>query len=338
MDTPARYQVSVVISSYNRATQLSAALDALCSQRSGVPYEVIVVDNNSTDSTAAVVESRQCLYPQLRYLFEPRQGLPFARNTGLLAAQADIVAFTDDDVIVGPDWVSTIYRLFDTNPDIDMLGGRVRPIWPASIPGWVTPRQLAPFALGERGDTPQRVSAENAAPCLVGANFAFRRQVFDRVGLFDPRFTKSQDREIQLRLWRAGGVGLYCPELVIEVEIPPERLTKKYFRYWYGMYGIYHSRMGLLDALDKDGRLVEPGGRRFLGVPAFLYRTLLQSVQRWCISIARFDANAAFYWENRVRYLFNYLRERVREQMRTGQTNRTPIFTEKTSIPEKTST
>ncbi len=222
---PRPCQVSVVISSYNRASQLPTALDALCRQTGDVPYEVILVDNNSTDSTAEVVESRRRLHPHLRYLFEPMQGLPYARNTGVLAAQGDIVAFTDDDVVVGPEWVSTITRVFDENPDVDMLGGRVRPIWPASVPAWITPRQLGPFALGERGDTPQRVNAENAAPCLVGANFAFRRKVFDRVGLFDPRFVKSQDREIQLRLWRAGGNGLYCPELAIEVAIPADRLT-----------------------------------------------------------------------------------------------------------------
>lgn len=311
--------VSVIISSYNRASQLSNALDALCTQQGGVSYEVVVVDNNSTDSTAAVVNSRRLLHPHLRYVFEPRQGLPFARNTGVMAAQASILAFTDDDVVVGPEWVSTIKRIFDAHPDIDMLGGRVRPIWPASVPAWVTPRQMGPFALGERGDTPQRVNAENAAPCLVGANFAFRRTVFDRVGLFDHGFVKSQDREIQLRLWRAGGTGLYCPELVIDVVIPAERLTKKYFRYWYGIYGVYHSRMGLLDIIDRDGRLVQPRGRRFLGAPAFLYRRLLQNVWHWCTSIAQRDATAAFEWENHVRYLFSYLRDRVRER-RAGHT------------------
>src|SRR3990170_1802357 len=110
-----RRQVSVVISTYNRASQLSAALDALCAQVGGVNYEVVVVDNNSTDATAQVAASRSRLHPHLRYIFEPRQGLPFARNTGVQATRAEIVAFTDDDVEVGPEWVSTIKRLFDEN-------------------------------------------------------------------------------------------------------------------------------------------------------------------------------------------------------------------------------
>jgi GT2 family glycosyltransferase len=307
-----RRAISVVISTYNRCGQLAGALDALCTQRGGTDYEVIVVDNNSSDETRAVVQSRLSRYPHLRYIFEPQQGLPHARNAGILAATAPIVAFTDDDVEVGPDWVATVSRIFETHPDVDMIGGRVRPVWPASVPPWITSTQLGPFALGERGDSEIRVSAENAAPCLVGANFAFRARVFDRVGLFDPSYTKSQDREIQLRLWRAGGVGLYSPDLAITVQIPQERLTKKYFRYWYTTYGIYHSRMRLLDTLDHAGRLREPNGASIFGAPGFLYRELAMSVRRWAASLLRQDTSAAFQWENRVRYLASYLRERYR--------------------------
>ncbi|MBA3231516.1 MAG: glycosyltransferase [Acidobacteria bacterium] len=306
------YDLSVVISTHNRCDQLGGALDALLAQDPGVAYEVIVVDNNSTDATKRVVASRLGKSPNLTYVFEPRQGLPYARNTGVLTARAPIVAFTDDDVQVGPEWVSTIKRAFDEHPDIDMVGGRVRPVWPDRIPRWITRSQLGPFALGERGDAPIRVSAANAAPCLVGANFAFRREVFDRVGLFDTAYIKSQDREIQLRLWRAGGAGLYLPSLAIKVRVPPERLTRKYFRYWYTTYGIYHSRMGLLDAIDRDGRLVETQGRRVFGTPAFIFRQLLGSGLRWAAAMLRCDWVKAFYWENQFRYLFSYARDRYR--------------------------
>jgi GT2 family glycosyltransferase len=308
--------ISVVLSTFNRCAELGKALDALASQEPGTAYEVIVVDNNSTDGTRSVVAERQSRMPGLRYVFEPQQGLPHARNAGILASSAPIVAFTDDDVEVGPEWVGTIKRAFDEHPDVDMIGGRVRPIWPEQLPGWVTPRQLGPFALGERGDAPIRVSKENAAPCLVGANFAFRREVFDRVGLFDPAYTKSQDREIQLRLWRAGGIGLYVPSLAIRVDVPAERLTKKYFRYWYTIYGVYHSRMGLLDALDREGRLVEPQGRSLFGTPAFIFRQLLDSGLRWAASLLRFDTATAFYWENYFRYRWSYVRERYRTHRR----------------------
>jgi glycosyltransferase involved in cell wall biosynthesis len=308
--------ISVVICTYNRARGLAKALGALLAQTGGVEYEVIVVDNNSTDETKDVIASQLGRSGRLKYRFEGRQGLPYARNTGVIAAAAPIIAFTDDDVRVGPDWVETIKRTFDAHPGVDMIGGRVRPVWPSAVPSWITRRQLGPFALGERGDAPVRVSAANAAPCLVGANFAFRRAVFERVGLFDPAFIKSQDREIQLRLWRTGGVGLYVPDLAIAVDIPEQRLTKRYFRDWYTTYGVYHSRMRLLDIINRDGRLDEPRGRRVLGAPAFLYRELLQSAGRWLASAVRLDGASAFYWENRCRYLFSYLRERRRARSR----------------------
>jgi glucosyl-dolichyl phosphate glucuronosyltransferase len=304
--------VSVVISTFNRCHQLGKALDALLAQATTSAFEVIAVDNNSTDATRAVIAERLSRAPNMTYVFEPRQGLPHARNAGVLASSAPIVAFTDDDVEVGPEWVESIKRTFDEHPDVNMLGGRVRPIWPDRIPEWITRSQLGPFALGERGDLPIRVSRDNASPCLVGANFAFRREVFDRIGLFDPTYTKSQDREIQLRLWRAGGVGLYAPWLAINVEIPAERLTKKYFRYWYTVYGVYHSRMRLIDVLDRDGRLAEPTGRHVLGVPAFIYRQLLESAGRWLAATIRRDQTRAFHWENHARYLFSYIRERWR--------------------------
>ncbi len=308
----------MILSTYNRCSVLARALDAALAQTGGVPHEVIVVDNNSTDGTREFVTSRLSSFPQLRYIFEKKQGLPHARNAGVLAARAPILAFTDDDVTIGPDWVLTIKQAFDAHPDIDMLGGRVIPRWPPKVPLWVTRQQVAPFALGERGDAPIRVSAANAAPCLVGANFAFRREVFDRIGLFDPAYVKSQDREIQMRLWRAGGIGLYYPALAIQVEIPDERLTKKYFRHWYRTYGVYHSRMRLLDSIDHNGGLKDPDtdAVRLFGVPAYLYRELFTSVGRGLGALARLRTAPAFYWENRSRYLFTYIRERQAEYLR----------------------
>ncbi len=311
MPSPA---VSIVLCTYNRCETLRRALDAVLHQTGDVPYEVVIVDNNSTDQTRELVHSRLSAHPHLRYQFEPRQGKTYALNTGIQVARAPILAFTDDDVKVSPDWVRKILDTFAAHPDVDMIAGRVLPIWPAVVPSWLTRRQLGPFALGDRGDAPVRVHAGNAAPCLVGANFAFRREVFERIGPFDPRFNMSEDREIQLRLWRAGGQGLYVPEMAIEVEIPVDRLTKKYFRYWYTTYGRLHSRMRLLDTLDHDGRLVPPPARTLLGVPPFLYREFFGNLSRWLAGHARFDQRGAFYWENQTRYLFSYIRERYREQ------------------------
>lgn len=309
--------VSIVLCTYNRCETLRRALDAVLHQTGDVRYEVVILDNNSTDLTRELVNSRVQAHPHLRYHFEPRQGKTYALNTGIQVARAPILVFTDDDVTVPPDWVRTILDTFAAHPDVDMIAGRVLPIWPAVVPSWLTRRQLGPFALGDRGDVPVRVHAGNAAPCLVGANCAFRREVFERIGLFDPRFDMSEDREFQLRLWRAGGQGLYVPEMAIEVEIPVDRMTKKYFRYWYSTYGRLHSRMRLLDTLDHHGRLMPPPDRTLLGVPPFVYREFLGNLSRWLFGHVRLDGSGAFYWENRTRYLFSYIRERYREHLRS---------------------
>lgn len=305
--------VAVVICTFNRCADLPAALDSVLQQHDAPPYEVVVVDNNSTDETRAVVASRLAQHPHLRYVFEPMQGLPYARNTGIAATTSPIVAFTDDDIVVAPDWVASIARAFERFPQADMIGGKVIPKWPASgLPRWFTSLQLAPLAVQDKGPVPLVVSRVNAAPCLIGANFAFRRSAFEKAGVFDPVFTRSQDREIQLRLWKSDGVGVYVPDVVTHVDVPADRLTRRYFRHWYGRAGSFHSRMRLLDVIDTGGRLVEPPApeRCVLGVPRFLYRQLAVELGRMAVWCLRRDAVLGFYHENRVRYLGSYIWER----------------------------
>src|SRR5688500_6320285 len=147
-------------------------------------------------------------------------------------------------------------------------------------------------AARDHGGRPRRSADEKVLPLLVHdvrrlslAHAAARR---DRPRRAPRRAVRADDlrrtrlhlpraREIQLRLWRAGGTGLYAPQLAITVDVPEDRLTKKYFRYWYTTYGVYHSRMRLLDVIDRDGRLAEPSGRTIFGAPGFIYRELARS-------------------------------------------------------------
>src|ERR1044071_912653 len=109
------YEITVVISTYNRSEMLGAAIESALGQESaGVRYEVIVVDNNSTDGTREVIEGYiKRGHENLRYVFEGRQGVSYARNTGIAEARAGIIAFADDDVRVSKDWVAKIKRTFD---------------------------------------------------------------------------------------------------------------------------------------------------------------------------------------------------------------------------------
>jgi GT2 family glycosyltransferase len=308
--------VSVVISTFNRCRELAAALEAVTAQQDAPAHEVIVVDNNSRDRTREVVEAFMSRGPApLRYVFEPRQGLPHARNAGIRAAAAPIVAFTDDDVVVAPDWVASVTRAFENHPEADCIGGPILPRWPPSgLPSWFTDKQVAPLAIKPRTGDALAVDRRNAAPCLVGANFAFRRAVFDKVGLFDTEYTRNEDREFQLRLWRAGGRGLIVPDVLTYVDVPEDRLTKTYYRSWHAESGRFHSRMRLLEVIDREGGMVQapPPDACLFGAAPFLYAQLADAVRSTAVAFVRHNETDAFYHESRARYLTSYLRERWR--------------------------
>lgn len=306
-----------MICTYNRCHDLPSALDSVLAQRDAPPYEVIVVDNNSTDATAAVVHARRAADPRVRYVFEPGQGLPRARNAGILSATAPIIAFTDDDIVVADNWVRSVYQAFQQYPGADCVGGPVLPRWPPSgRPVWFSELQTSPLALQDKGQRPVFVNRQNAAPCLIGANFAFRKSAFAKSGLFDPAYTRTQDRELQLRLWRAGGLGVYVPGIVTYVDIPAERLKKAYFRFWYRRAGSFHSRMRLLEVLDTAGQLVPPppADSCWLGVPPYIYRQLARAVFGMIGSTLRWNARRALYHENKARYLSSYIAQRWRDE------------------------
>ena len=314
------HDVTVVICTHNRCSDLPWALDSVLAQRDAPPYEVIVVDNNSTDATAAVVQARLAAHPNLHYLFEPHQGLPRARNAGILSARSPIIAFTDDDIVVADDWVRSVHRAFQRYPYADCVGGPVLPRWPSSgKPAWFSELQTSPLALQDKGQRPVFVNQQNAAPCLIGANFAFRKSAFAKSGLFDPEYTRTQDREIQLRLWKAGGLGVYVPDVVTYVDIPTERLTKAYFRLWYRRAGRFHSRMRLLEVLDAAGQLAPPppADACWLGVPPYIYRQLGRAIVGMIGGILQRDASQSLYHENKVRYLSNYIGQRWRDERAT---------------------
>lgn len=308
--------VSVVMSTYNRAAMLTPALDALVAQATEVPYEVIVVDNNSTDHTRRVVHQYVEQHPgTVRYIFEPAQGLSHGRNAGIRAARGAIIAFTDDDVEVGPDWIARLRQSFEDHPGAGYIGGRVLPRWTASPPRWLTDAHWSPLALQDYGDHPVRVGPSWPI-CLVGANLAFRRDVFERVGLFTPDFGRikdgigsTEDHDMQLRVWLAGLHGVYVPEVCMVAEIPPDRVEKSYHRRWHKGHGRHCARMRLREIVPQD---MAPMGRpldmvMFYGAPAFVYRQVLVTALRWAQAVL--GRRDPFFYANRMRQLTRYLSE-----------------------------
>jgi glycosyltransferase involved in cell wall biosynthesis len=292
--------VSVVISSYNRCHLLPRALESILGQRpSGVRHELIVVDNNSTDRTRAVVEEWMARAPgRLRYVFEPRQGVSYGRNAGIASSRAPVVAFTDDDVCVAPDWIERVHQAFERNPDVGFVGGKVVPEWEAPPPAWLTREHWAPLALAHYGDEPFVCGPERPV-CLLSANLAMRREVVERMGGFSPELQRvkdgigsMEDAELQHRLHRAGVPGLYLPEMVAVSPVEAERTRRAYHRRWHAGHGRFNARMRAPE--------FEAASWRLFDVPAHVFRQA--AAAGWVRCGVRGDVAGAFAHEVRLRF------------------------------------
>jgi glycosyltransferase involved in cell wall biosynthesis len=308
--------VSVVLPTYNRKASLRRALDSVLAQKTHSRYDVIVVDNNSTDGTREEVEAVAAAAPvRVRYLLQERQGVSHARNAGIdAAADAAIVAFVDDDVRVQPDWLEAIVRAFEAHPEVDCIGGKVLPDWEESPPAWLTRDHWAPVALLDMGAAIRAIDADHRY-CLLTANMACRRETFERIGGFRPDLQRVkgsigslEDHEWMVRFWTAGGRGLYIPELSAVTEVPRARLTKGYHRRWHTGHGHYF-------ALMREPDFESSTRGRLLDVPAHAYRSAIGDALGWAGRLLRLDTAGAFLLETRLRFFASYFRTRSAEYL-----------------------
>ena len=227
--------VSIVVCTYNRAESLRETLETLVSQnRSGMNYEIIVVDNNSKDHTKKIAQS---FNGQLKYVFEPKQGLSYARNTGIKQATGQIIAFTDDDVIVDQNWVSNVFRCFQETQAL-MVAGKIERLWTCQRPAWLTEEISGPLIVQDLG--PLRKRWDSGTRHTVGANMAFRRIVFEKFGFFQEELGRrgnqligGEDREIFRRIFESGGRIFYEPKAVVHHKVEKERLSKSFMQRWF---------------------------------------------------------------------------------------------------------
>ena len=193
--------VTVVIPVRDGAAVIGACLDAIASQRAAPPYDIVVVDNGSSDGTASIV----CGHPAgARLVSEPRPGSYAARNTGIAAATGQIVAFTDADCTPDPGWLAAACAAIDTGADI--IGGRI-----------AMHRSPRP-TVAERYDRAVYLRQEDLVlhhGWAVTANLVVRRSVFDVVGCFDATLPSGGDREFCLRAAAAGYPVAYAADVMV---------------------------------------------------------------------------------------------------------------------------
>lgn len=317
---------SIIIATYNRAEELRETLRSVADLQTRQPWEVIVVDNNSTDATRAVVEEAAHAFPvPLRYVFEAEQGKPAALNTAMAAARGSIFAFTDDDARVAPDWLDQAGAALE-RLRCDYVGGRVFPIWRGDRPAWLPNRAgklWAVVALMDHGEQVLEFGAGRIGWPL-GVNMVVRREAFDRVGGWDNGFGRQgttlrgqEQRDWCLRARAAGLRGFYVPAMVVEHVIPADRLNKPYFRRWFYWHGI--SRAMLSDKLRVDLEKPEHGPhdvpvRTIAGVPRHMYRKLAQNTAAMLRARRLGDEVEAFRLELWICFFAGIVRQRWRDR------------------------
>ncbi|MGH9158684.1 MAG: glycosyltransferase family 2 protein, partial [Vicinamibacteraceae bacterium] len=239
-----RPRISVVVCTHNRARFLRDALRSVVDQDFPRPdYEVIVVDNASSDDTGQVVADFR-IHGNVRYVHEPTLGLNHARNTGWRAAEGEYVAYFDDDALAGPGWLAAIRDGFAAADGPAIIGGRVDPIWEVERPAWLSDGAATALTIVDWGAT-ARPLAKVPREWLTGVNFAMPVSLLRELGGFDSRLDRVGNRLlsngdilIQRRAQQRGYPCLYHPEMRVRHMVPASRLTQHWFvsrYYWQGM-------------------------------------------------------------------------------------------------------
>ena len=305
-------EVSVVIPTYNRSALLRSTVDSVLNQDTQTTFEVILIDNNSSDDTKDVVASLIETYPgKVRYVVERKQGNAHARNRGIEEARGAIVAFVDDDVTVDKNWLTSLKTILDARSDLSFVGGKVLPQWNGPPPSWLTPDHWAPLALLDYGNDEFAISG-NSPRGLLTANIAFRRNVFEETGMFLPDLQRvknmigsMEDHEFLLRVCRSGKQGIYTPRMIATTHIDTERLTKAYHRRWHTGHGHFYAVLA-----DPDW---ERSKFRLAGVPAHLFKETATNALLWCGRVLSGKTDAAFVNECRLRFFSGFFRQRRRQ-------------------------
>lgn len=225
--------VTVVIPTYNRASMLGITLESLIKQNYDTErYEIVVVDNNSTDGTAHVVERYQSSSTvQISYIAEPRQGVHYARNTALRHARGEILYYTDDDMIADRELLAEIVKPFRCDERVAAVTGPVLPKWETEPPQWIT-KLCRNFLLSLH----QREEILLIAPydCgVISCHQALRRDAFMRSGGFNPENTAGNwigdgETGLNLKLKSLGYWFAYTAFAITHHMIPPQRMTEAY--------------------------------------------------------------------------------------------------------------
>jgi glycosyltransferase involved in cell wall biosynthesis len=299
--------VSIVICTHNGAQRLPRTLDHIANQKvqDSIAWEVILVDNASTDQTTQVTLANSSLDIQERLIVvhEPQLGLMFARTKGLSIAKYEYVSFVDDDNWIFPDWITSVYEIMQKHPEVGAIGGISFPVFEVDPPGWFED-VAGGYAVGPQA-TGEYHSPRIIEGTLWGAGLTIRRSAWMKllangfrpmlIGRQGHKLGSGDDDEICWALRLAGWTLLYDPRLKLCHYIPASRLTWSYVHNLYRGFGeasvikdLYKFAMQCdINSSKPTGhkwlRQLIQAGRKLVQNRKVSYRVLVKQYQEGCI-------------------------------------------------------
>ena len=252
--------ISVNLATHNRADLLEACLVNLCEQTlDPTRYEICVVNNACTDATPALVASVIARYPRHRLFMvsEPVAGLSRARNCGIGATRAPLIADIDDDATANPDWLERfVTRFAELPPNVGVIGGEIIPVWQTPPPEWLNPYMKGILsAASNLGAVPRFIEPQEG---LLECNTCYRREALESVGNFPVELGRvgdlllSGEGAVNAAIRHKGWGLFFDPAILIHHNIHAERLTTEWLRkrlFWQGVSDcamhFYYQRQGI---------------------------------------------------------------------------------------------
>lgn len=266
--TLAKPLISAIVCTHNRDRYLGAAIKSLLAQ-DFADFEVIVVDNASSDRTREVVQA-YLNDPRLHYVYESTIGLSVARNTGARLAQGEILAYLDDDAIASPGWLKILVDAYEQNSQLAIAGGKVTLIWSEGMipPAWLSAGLAGNLGLYDLGDAIVNIDRPGLTP--RGLNYSIRRMFLNQIGGFDPNLGRvgknllsNEELHTTNLALQTGWQVLYLPTACVAHHVAPERIKRRWFfdrGWWQGVSECYREQI----AGEAGIAQLRRGGERFI--------------------------------------------------------------------------
>jgi glucosyl-dolichyl phosphate glucuronosyltransferase len=308
---------SVIMINRNGGTFLRDALrtcraDLDVTWQSRQDFELLVVDNASTDDSLSVISTDLApAHFQWRIVQELTPGLNSARNAGLREAAGDLLIFVDSDLRFHSGWLTAYLEAAVRHPEIEVFAGRVQVgLVEGTVPGWLDltgPWKRSCIVVQADFGKDPAVFPLTADCGPVGPNMGFRRSVFERVGIFDIQFglrpgslVAGAEAEFFDRLARLGTSFAWVPDAVVDHPLKSQQISRRYFLSRLHGIGRVNARIAWIRGTPA---------KRMFGLTLYRFPELLHAIAVWISASLRGDAPEAFYYRGQISTLLGYLHE-----------------------------